>query len=86
MIYVFGSLLILTAIRLIFQKKEKKIDLKKNIAIRMLKVFVPINLNINSKKFLIKQKGILYATPLLVALVIIELDDILFAIDSIPAV
>jgi TerC family integral membrane protein len=86
MIYVFGGLLILTAIRLLFQKKEKKIDLEKNIAIRILKVFVPINLNINSKKFLIKQEGILYATPLLVALVIIELADILFAIDSIPAV
>ena len=86
MIYVFGGLLILTAIRLLFQKKEKKIDLEKNIAIRILKVFVPINLNINSKKFLIKKDGILYATPLLVALVIIEMADLLFAIDSIPAV
>ena len=86
MIYVFGGLLILTAIRLLFQKKEKKIDLEKNIAIRILKTFVPINLNINSNKFLLRQEGILYATPLLVALVIIELADILFAIDSIPAV
>ena len=86
MIYVFGGLLILTAIRLIFQKKEKKIDLEKNIAIRILKTFVPINLNINSNKFLLKQNGILYATPLLVALMIIELADLLFAIDSIPAV
>ncbi len=86
MIYVFGGLLILTAIRLLFQKKEKKIDLEKNIAIRILKIFVPINLNINSNKFLIKQEGISYATPLLVALVIIELADVLFAIDSIPAV
>jgi tellurite resistance protein TerC len=86
MIYVFGGLLILTAIRLLFQKKEKKIDLEKNIAIRILKTFVPINLNINSNKFLLKQEGILYATPLLVALVIIEMADLLFAIDSIPAV
>jgi len=86
MIYVFGGLLILTAIRLLFQKKEKKIDLEKNIAIRILKVFVPINLNISSNKFLIKQDGMLYATPLLVALVIIEMADLLFAIDSIPAV
>ncbi|MDF2738414.1 MAG: terC1, partial [Nitrososphaeraceae archaeon] len=54
MIYVFGGLLILTAIRLLFQKKEKKIDLEKNIAIGILKLFVPINLNINSNKFLIK--------------------------------
>ena len=86
MIYVFGSLLILTAIRLLFQKKEKKIDLEKNIAIRILKNFVPINLNISSEKFLIKKDGILYATPLLVALVIIEMADLLFAVDSIPAV
>lgn len=87
MIYVFGGLLILTAIRLLFQKKEKKIDLEKNIAIRILKVFVPINLHISSNKFLLKKEdGILYATPLLVALVIIEMADLLFAIDSIPAV
>ena len=87
MIYVFGGLLILTAIRLLFQKKEKKIELEKNIAIRILKRFVPINLNISSNKFLLKKEdGILYATPLLVALVIIEMADILFAIDSIPAV
>ncbi|HEX6647242.1 MAG TPA: hypothetical protein VF047_08690 [Nitrososphaeraceae archaeon] len=56
MIYVFGGLLILNAIRLLFQKKEKKIDLEKNIAIRILKVFVPINLNINSNKFLKKKR------------------------------
>jgi len=86
MIYVFGGLLILTAIRLLFQKKEKKIDLEKNIAIRILKTFVPINLNINSNKFLVKIDGVSYATPLLVALVIIEMADLLFAIDSIPAV
>ncbi len=86
MIYVFGAILILTAIRLLFQKKEKKIDLEKNIAIRILKVFVPINLNISSNKFLIKKDGVLYATPILVALVIIEMADLLFAIDSIPAV
>jgi tellurite resistance protein TerC len=87
MIYVFGGLLILTAIRLLFQKKEKKIDLEKNIAIRILKVFVPINLHISSNKFLLKKEdGVLYATPLLVALVIIEMADLLFAIDSIPAV
>jgi tellurite resistance protein TerC len=51
MIYVIGGLLILTAIRLLFQKKEKKIDLEKNIAIRILKTFVPINLNIIQTNF-----------------------------------
>lgn len=86
MIYVFGVLLIITAIRLLLQKKEKKIELEKNIAVRILKKFVPVDLNIRSNKFLIKNNGILYATPLLVALVIIEMTDLLFALDSIPAV
>lgn len=86
MIYVFGALLIITAIRLLLQKKEKKIELEKNIAVRILKKFVPVDLNMKSNKFLIKNNGILYATPLLVALVIIEMTDLLFALDSIPAV
>ena len=86
MIYVFGILLIATAIKLLSQRKEKKIELEKSISIRILKKFIPINLNIKSDKFFIKQNGILYATSLLVALVMIEMTDLLFAIDSIPAV
>ncbi|MDX1371910.1 MAG: TerC/Alx family metal homeostasis membrane protein [Nitrososphaeraceae archaeon] len=86
MIYVFGALLIITAIRLLLQKKEKKIELEKNIAVRILKKFVPLDLKIKSNKFLVKSNGILYATPLLVALIMIEMTDLLFALDSIPAV
>ena len=86
MIYIFGGLLIFTAIRMLVQKKEKKIEIEKNIAVRILKKIMPVNVELKTNKFLLRQNGILFATPLLVALVIVEMTDLIFAIDSIPAV
>lgn len=87
MIYVFGGFLVLTAIRMLVQKKEKKIEVEKNIAVRLLKKIMPVSVEVKSDKFLIRAAtGVLYATPLLVALVMIEMTDLVFALDSIPAV
>lgn len=86
MIFVFGGLLILTAARMIVQKKEKKIEVEKNIAVRLLKKVIPVSTELHNGKFLARKNGILYATPLLVALAIVEMTDLVFAIDSIPAV
>lgn len=86
MIFVFGGLLWFTSIRMLLQKKEKKIELEKNIAVRILKKFMPVKLELVGSKFLVTINGIRYATPLLVALAIIELTDLVFAMDSIPAV
>ena len=86
MIYVFGALLILTATRMILQRKEKKIVIERNIAVRYVKKFVPIDLSNKSEKFVVSRENILYATPLLVALVAVEMTDLFFALDSIPAV
>ncbi|QLH10685.1 TerC/Alx family metal homeostasis membrane protein [Nitrosarchaeum sp. AC2] len=86
MIYIFGGLLWFTSIRMILQKEEKKIELEKNIAVRILKKFMPVNLNLVGNKFLVSINGVMHATPLLVALAIIELTDLVFAMDSIPAV
>lgn len=86
MIYVFGGMLLLTAIRMLLQKKEKKIEVEKNIAVKLLRKFVPIDLEAKSDKFFTRKNGILFATPMLVALVIVEVTDLVFAIDSIPAV
>ncbi len=86
MIYIFGGILWYTAIRMIIQKEEKKIELEKNIAVRILKKFMPVNLSIVDNKFRTSINGVMYATPLLVALAIIELTDLVFALDSIPAV
>ena len=86
MIYVFGALLILTTTRMILQRKEKKIVIERNIAVRILKKVVPLDLNAKTGKFLIRRDKIIHATPLLVALVAVEMTDLFFALDSIPAV
>lgn len=86
MIYLFGAFLIFTAIRMLVQRKEKKIEIEKNIAIRVLKKFIPIDYDLKDTKFFIRKDTVLYATTLIVALVIIEFTDLLFALDSIPAV
>jgi tellurite resistance protein TerC len=86
MIYVFGAFLIFTAIRMFVQKKEEKIEVEKNIAVRALKKIMPVDVEIKTDKFLLRKNGILYATPLLVAIAIVEMTDLVFALDSIPAV
>lgn len=86
MIYVFGAFLIFTAIRMFVQKKEEKIEVEKNIAVRALKKIMPVDVEIKTDKFLLRKNGILYASPLLVAIAIIEMTDLVFAFDSIPAV
>lgn len=83
MLYVFGGLILLTAFRMIIQKNHKKIDLEKNLTIKLLKRFIPVDLNIQSQKFFTRKNGILFATPLIVALIMIEMTDLIFAVDSI---
>ncbi|HZA61402.1 MAG TPA: TerC/Alx family metal homeostasis membrane protein, partial [Nitrososphaeraceae archaeon] len=86
MIYVFGGLLLFTGIRMLVQKKEKKIEIEKNIAVRILRKFIPVSLEVNGNKFLLHKNGVLLASPMLVALVIVEMTDLVFALDSIPAI
>src|SRR5919106_862720 len=86
MIYVFGGLLLFTGLRMLLQKKEKKIEIEKNIAVRILRKFIPVSLEVNSNKFLLHKNGVLFASPMLVALVIVEMTDLVFALDSIPAI
>jgi tellurite resistance protein TerC len=86
MIYIFGGLLLFTGIRMLIQKKEKKIEVEKNIAVRMMKKLIPVSLELDHNKFLTHKNGALYATTMLVALVIVEMTDLVFALDSIPAI
>jgi tellurite resistance protein TerC len=100
MIYIFGGLLVFTAIRMIMQqkkdkgdgKKKKEMEIEKNIAVRIMKKFVPITFELNNDKFFLRKSNInggrklLYATPMLVALVVVEMTDLVFALDSIPAI
>ena len=81
----FGIFLIFTGIKLLFQPESHK-DLSKNPIIRWLKKMLPLTDSYESGKFWIRKQGVLYGTPMLVALVIVELSDIIFAVDSVPAI
>ena len=84
-IYVFGVFLLFTAYRMLVHKEEE-FDPKKSKMYRFLKKLFPISYKMDGDKFFIRRMGIKAATPLFVALIIIELTDILFALDSIPAI
>ncbi|WP_428896989.1 tellurite resistance protein TerC [Parelusimicrobium proximum] len=85
MIYVFGALLIFTAIKMLLQK-ESDMDPSKNIAFKLLKKIFPFKADYKGTNFFIKENAKLYATPILAAVVVVEMSDVIFAVDSIPAV
>lgn len=85
MIYVFGVFLILTALKLLFSHNEQKDPHDFKIYKWIAKIY-PITTTIEGDKFFVIKNGVKYATPLFVALIIIELTDVFFAIDSIPAI
>jgi len=84
-IYVFGAFLIVTGIKMMLVP-DKEIDPEKNFLIRLFKKFVPVTPEYHGQKFFVRINKILYATPLFVALLFIELTDIIFAVDSVPAI
>ncbi len=85
MIYVFGGFLILTGIKMALPKKDE-IDLEKTLIIRVLKRVLPITPHYHGDKFFIQDKARWVATPLFVTLVFVEITDVIFAVDSIPAI
>lgn len=85
LVVLFGVFLIATGIKILFAP-EKPIDPEKNIVIRLLRKVLPVTPSFHGQKFFIKENGKLLATPLFVALIFIELSDIVFAVDSVPAI
>lgn len=84
-IYVFGVFLLYTAYKML-QGEEEEFNPKKSFVFRQIKRLYPITGSIQGDQFFVKRMGIKAATPLFVALIVIELTDILFALDSIPAI
>jgi tellurite resistance protein TerC len=82
---LFGVFLLATGVEILFLP-EKPIDPERNPVIRLLKRLVPVWPRIEGQAFWVRRDGVLYATPLFVALVFIEVSDIIFAIDSVPAI
>lgn len=81
----FGGLLILTGIKMFFAGTESQ-DLDKNALMRFLKKFFRVHPKIEGQNFFIKKEGLTYVTPLFLALVFLEFTDIIFAVDSVPAI
>ncbi|MFA7448330.1 MAG: TerC family protein [Weeksellaceae bacterium] len=85
-IYVFGAFLIFTAIKMAVSKEEGEFNPKDSFVFKWVRKIMPITQQIHGQKLVVKKMGIWAGTPLLLALIVIEFTDILFALDSIPAV
>ena len=84
-LYVFGAILIISGIKMIF-KKEDDNAIKDSKIIKILGKIIPVTDKIEGDKFFVRKIKILYATPLFAVLILIEFTDIIFAVDSIPAI
>jgi tellurite resistance protein TerC len=84
-IYVFGAFLILTGIRMVV-KAEEEIHPEQNPVVRWFQKLMPVTADYRADRFLVKEHGRLYATPLLLVLLLVEFSDLVFAVDSIPAI
>ncbi|MEP6999746.1 MAG: TerC family protein [bacterium] len=84
-IYIFGALLVVTGVRMAF-KQDEEFDGEQNPVVRFVRRFLPVTSDYRGKHFAIVENGRRYATPLLLVLVLVEATDLIFAIDSIPAI
>lgn len=84
-VIIFGVFLIVTGLKIVFMP-EKQIKPEKNPLLRLFKKVFPVTHEYHDQKFFVRKNRILYATPLMLTLVIIEFSDIIFAIDSVPAI
>jgi tellurite resistance protein TerC len=86
-IYVFGALLVLTGLKMVLRHDDRAPSSGGlNFALGLIRRFVPVSSAYHGQRFLVRQGGRLVATPLLAVLLAIELTDVLFAVDSIPAI
>jgi len=85
LILVFGAFLILTGLKILFAP-EKPIEPEKNPAIRLLRRLVPVTPQLDGTRFFTRVGGVWHATPLFVCLAFVEISDIVFAVDSVPAI
>ena len=83
---LFGLFLIYTGIKMFSHKDNENVDPSKNIFVKLFKRFFPVSDQMHGDKFFIVENGHRLATPLLIALIVIETTDVAFAVDSIPAV
>jgi len=84
--YIFGAFLVYTGIHLLFEKENDDYNPNNNAMIRGFKKIFPVTDDMSRPHFFVRNNKILYATPFFIALLVIEASDLIFAVDSIPAV
>jgi tellurite resistance protein TerC len=84
--YLFGAFLIYTAIKMLFNGEDDQFEPKNSFVYKTLKKIMPISNHIDGEHFFVKRRHLTAATPLFVALVVIEVMDVVFAVDSVPAI
>jgi tellurite resistance protein TerC len=84
-VLVFGAFLLVTGVKMLWAP-EPKVEPDKNALVRLFRRFVPVSPHLHGQRFLVRLDGRWHATPLLVALLFLEMSDIIFAVDSVPAI
>ncbi len=84
-LYVFGVVLLFSGFKMLFCKDDN-IQFHDNFAVKLLRKIMPVSNTMNDNRFFERKNKILYATPLFVVLLVIEFSDVIFALDSIPAI
>ncbi|MEN0060182.1 MAG: TerC/Alx family metal homeostasis membrane protein, partial [Bdellovibrio sp.] len=84
-VLIFGAFLIITGVKMMFQP-DKEMDPSKNWVIRLMRRYIRVHDRLHEDRFFIVENGVRYATPLFVALVFLEFTDVIFAVDSVPAI
>lgn len=86
LVYVFGAILVFSGLKLLFQKEDESQDFMNSKTIRFTKKIFPVSEKMDGSKFFTVVNGKKLATPLFLALIVIEVSDLIFAVDSIPAI
>ncbi len=84
-LYLFGAFLVLTGAKMLWMADQEP-DLANNPLLRWLRRHLKVTDTLHGEKFFVVQQGIRYATPLLLVLILVEISDVIFAVDSIPAI
>jgi tellurite resistance protein TerC len=85
LLYVFGVFLVITAVRLV-AGKEKELEPQKNPVLKLLRKLLPITPDYEGNRFFVRRNHLLMGTPLLVVLILVDTADLVFALDSLPAI
>ena len=84
-IYIFGALLVITGVRMAI-KQDEEFDGEQNPVVKLVRRYLPLTDGYRGKHFFVTENGRRHATPLLLVLVLVEFTDLIFAVDSIPAI